>query len=79
MLTPQRMVCQSSWMTPKVFGQRLKKRRVQLKMSRWRLAKEADLYDGSAKCFETGERYPSVPNLLALAQALGVKPGYFLD
>jgi len=54
----------------KLFGERLAQRRKQLGLSQRELAKRIGIRGPSLAEYETDETWPSVPTLIALAQAL---------
>jgi transcriptional regulator with XRE-family HTH domain len=67
-------------MTPrkKLFGERLAQRRKQLGLSQRELAKRVGIRGPSLAEYETDDTWPSVPTLIALAEALDTSVDYLL-
>lgn len=60
-------------------GDRARARREELGLSQDEVAKKAKLHRTYIGGFERGERNISISNLLKIAKALGVEPGFFVD
>jgi transcriptional regulator with XRE-family HTH domain len=60
-----------------VLGRRIRRRRVKMGFSQLRLAREAGLSKSFISFLERGKRGILLENVLVLAPALGVKPGWF--
>lgn len=58
-------------------GEKIKERRLQMKMSQSKLSKLADISPGYVSLIETGLRKPTVDILSRLADSLDVRVGYF--
>lgn len=63
----------------KAFGQRVREVRVEKGMTQEQLAEAAGLHPTFVSNIERGYRVPTIPTLLRMSQALGVRPGLMLD
>lgn len=65
-------------MTTKIFAQRLKKARLEKKLTQRELAIRVGLSDKSISIYENGKAYPPIGNLLMIAKELDKDVTYFL-
>ena len=63
----------------KLFGNRLRKLRVQRKLSQEKLAELADLHRNYVGGIERGERNVALVNIVKLAHALAVRPAKLIE
>ena len=59
-------------------GASIRDARSKLGISQGELALRADLTQSAVSLYETGVRYPRIPALYAIAEAIGVHPGVLL-
>ncbi len=66
-------------MTIKIFSERLKKARLEKKLTQRELATRVGLSDKSISIYENGKAYPPISNLLMISKELGKDIAYFLS
>jgi transcriptional regulator with XRE-family HTH domain len=57
-------------MTPRIFGQRLRRAREEMKYTQRELGLRVGLSDRSISMYEQGDMYPPISNLLKIAKEL---------
>ena len=62
----------------KVIGNRIKEKRLQLKMSQKELAEKIDVSASAVNQYEKGDKVPSSEKIISLAKSLGVSSDYIL-
>jgi transcriptional regulator with XRE-family HTH domain len=62
-----------------LFGNRLRKLRLQRKLSQEKLAELADLHRNYVGGIERGERNVALVNIVKIARALGVRPAKLIE
>lgn len=60
-------------------GSRIRERRLQLRMTQQELAERVYCTKAMISQIERGKALPSIDLLVRIAEALGERPGYFLD
>lgn len=66
-------------MTTKIFSERLKKARLEKKLTQRELAIRVGLSDKSISIYENEKAYPPIGNLLMISKELGKDISYFLS
>lgn len=63
---------------PKVIGERIKKKRQELKLSQRELAEEIEVTPSAINQYEKGDKVPSSEKIIKLAKILGISSDYLL-